>query len=534
MAGITERDQLWQKLVSSNADYDAVIVGGGITGVGILREAARLGIKALLLEQKDYAWGTSSRSSKMVHGGLRYIAQGDISLTRHSVQERERLIEEAPGLIERMGYLFTIRKGQIPGKLMFNGLLKVYDSLAGIKTANYYDKKQLLGKVPGLNDKNLKGASYYTDAVTDDARLVLRVLQEAISAGGEAGNYLAVEDLQRDEQGNVNGLVIRNQETGETTTINTKVVINATGAWVDYLREKISGKRTIRPLRGSHIVIPRQLAPVNDALTLFHPDDKRPVFVFPWEGATIIGTTDLDHSGDLNQDPGISQQELDYLLNVARSQFPTAAINSGNIISTWAGVRPVISTNMSKDPSKEKRDHSVWVDKGLVSVSGGKLTTFRLIAIDTLKAAQPFIGISHTQPKSDTIISPATVPPEKVFNQDIEWARRMLGRYGDCAKEMLDASSETEQQRIGNTLFCLAELRWAARHESVVHLDDLLLRRTRLGNLLEKGGAELLEDNSSLHSICQQELSWDETRWQQEKTRYLELWKTSYYLPNPE
>lgn len=528
MTGITNRDQLWQKL-TEGADYDAIIVGGGITGVGILREAARVGIKALLVEQKDYAWGTSSRSSKMVHGGLRYIAQGDISLTKHSVQERERLIEEAPGLIDRMGYLFTIRKGQIPGKLMFNGLLKVYDSLAGIKTADYFDKKELLSKVPGLNEKGLKGASYYTDAVTDDARLVLRVLQEAIAAGGEAGNYLAVEDLQRDSSGNVSGAVIKNVETGDTATVNAKVVINATGAWVDYLREKMCGKRTIRPLRGSHIVIPRHLAPVNDALTLFHPDDKRPVFVFPWEGATIIGTTDLDHSGDLNEEPGISQQEVDYLLKIAHSQFPDSGISESTIISTWAGVRPVISTDKSKDPSKEKRDHSVWVDKGLVSVSGGKLTTFRLIALDTLKAAKPFLGAVVNSATTEDIIHPASVTPNQVYAADAEWARRLIGRYGDAAKEMLSSAGDSETQKIDHTLFCLAEMRWAARHESVVHLDDLLLRRTRVGSLLAKGGEAILDE---LAEICQTEMNWSVEKWQQEKQRYLDLWQHYYYLPS--
>lgn len=529
MTGITDRNQLWEKLKSGQTEYDAIIVGGGITGVGILREAARIGIKALLVEQKDYAWGTSSRSSKMVHGGLRYIAQGDIALTKHSVQERERLIEEAPGLIDRMGYLFTIRKGQIPGKLMFNGLLKVYDSLAGIKTADYFEKKSLLTKVPGLNDKGLKGASYYTDAVTDDARLVLRVLEQAIAAGGEAGNYLAVEDLDRDNNGNVSGAVIKNVESGESATVKAKVVINATGAWVDYLREKICGKRTIRPLRGSHIVIPRHLAPVNDALTLFHPDDKRPVFVFPWEGATIIGTTDLDHSDDLNKEPGISQEEVDYLMTVANSQFPDSAISEASIISTWAGVRPVISTDKSKDPSKEKRDHSVWVDKGLVSVSGGKLTTFRLIALDTLKAAKPFLGNSVHKATTETIISPATVAPAEVCSQDTEWARRLIGRYGDAAKELLQSAPDKEQNKINDTLFCLAEIRWAARHEAVVHLDDLMLRRTRLGSLLKQGGTELLDD---IKPICNEELNWTDEHWEKEKQRYLELWQQSYSLPS--
>lgn len=528
MAGLTDRNTLWNTLKTNNAEYDAIIVGGGITGVGILREAARRGIRALLVEQKDFAWGTSSRSSKMVHGGLRYIAQGDIALTKHSVQERERLLQEAPGLIERMGYLFTIRKGQIPGKLMFNGLLKIYDSLAGIKTAAYFDKKALLSKVPGLNDKGLKGASYYTDAITDDARLVLRVLEEAIAAGGEAVNYMPVEDLLRDSSGNVCGAVIRNAETHETANVKARVVINATGAWVDFLREKVSGKRTIRPLRGSHLVIPRELAPVNDALTLFHPDDKRPVFIFPWEGTTILGTTDLDHSEDLNQEPGISQQELNYLLKIAHEQFPDSGISESSIISTWAGVRPVISTDKSKDPSKEKRDHSVWVDKGLVSVSGGKFTTFRLIALDTLKAAIPFLGAKAKQATSESIISPATVSASEVAADDLEWARRLIGRYGDCAKEMLHSAPEQETQKIGRTLFCLAEIRWAARHEAVVHLDDLLLRRTRIGSLLPQGGEEILD---AVGTICREELSWSDDTWQQEKNRYQTLWKQYYYLP---
>lgn len=529
MAGITHREQLWDRLKQQNQTWDVIVVGGGITGVGILREAARQGLKALLVEQKDFAWGTSSRSSKMVHGGLRYIAQGDIKLTKHSVQERERLLKEAPGLVERMGYFFTIRKGQIPGKLMFNSLLKVYDSLAGVKTADYFDKKDLLARVPGLNENGLKGASYYADAVTDDARLVLRVLQEAIGAGGVAGNYLAVNDLVRNDQGNVTGAVITNVETGEHVNVPANVVINATGAWVDTLREKVTGERTIRPLRGSHLVLDKSKAQVNDALTLFHPKDKRPVFVFPWEGFTIIGTTDLDHSEDLNKEPRISQTEVDYLLEIAQSQFPSAHIGENDIISTWAGVRPVISKDKSKDPSKEKRDHAVWADKGLVSVSGGKLTTFRLIAIDTLNAAKPYLGGANLDPRGDQVIAPATVTAKDLDMSDVQWANRLIGRYGDSAKEMLQGAPEAERTKIEKTQFCSAELRWAARHESVVHLDDLLLRRTRLGSLLKEGGKAIFQE---LKAICQEELGWDDARWSSEENRYNQLWRESYSIPS--
>ncbi|OUS29374.1 FAD-dependent oxidoreductase [Gammaproteobacteria bacterium 45_16_T64] len=528
MVGITNRHALWKELSGTQTQWDMIIVGGGITGAGILREAARIGLKALLIEQKDYAWGTSSRSSKMVHGGLRYIAQGDIKLTKHSVEERERLIREAPGLVDRLGYLFTIRKGQFPGKIAFNTLLKVYDGLAGTKTQDYFDKKALLKKIPGLNEKGLKGASYYTDAATDDARLTLRVLQEAIEAGGRSGNYLQGETLLKDAQGKVTGITIKDMESGETTDVNANVVINATGAWVDKLRSQVINEHKIRPLRGSHIILPHSKAPVTDSLTLFHPKDKRPVFVFPWEGATVIGTTDLDHKDDLMKEPSISQEELNYLLEITQFEFPEANIADADIISTYAGVRPVISSGSSKDPSKEKREHAVWSDKGLISVSGGKLTTFRLIALDVIKAAKISLGIKDTTPTSNHVIRPTTINTNDVAPTDLPWSTRLIGRYGDNAKAMFNDVEDEEKGKIDNTLFCLAELRWAARHESVIHLDDLLLRRSRLGSLLPNGGENLMP---RLEPICKQELNWDDKTWQAEKERYLAIWKSCYSLP---
>ena len=528
MTGINNRQLLWNDLSSNQTQWDMVIVGGGITGAGILREAARLGLKTLLIEQKDYAWGTSSRSSKMVHGGLRYIAQGDIKLTKHSVEERERLIREVPGLVERIGYLFTIRKGQFPGKIAFNTLLKIYDGLAGIKTQRYFDKKVLVQKVPGLNEKGLKGASYYTDAATDDARLTLRVLQEAIAEGGTSGNYMQGETVLKNENGQVSGIRIKNMETGNTAEVNAKVVINATGAWVDKLRSQMVDEHKIRPLRGSHIIIPHHMAPVSDSLTLFHPKDKRPVFVFPWEGVTVIGTTDLDHSKDLMEEPCISKEELNYLLEITDFEFPDAKITKADIISTYAGVRPVISSDTSKDPSKEKREHAVWSDRGLISVSGGKLTTFRLIALDVIKAAKVELGMTDTTPESDVVIGPSTINENDVSTSDPTWARRLIGRYGNSAKTMLANVEDEEKGKIDNTQFCLAELRWAAKHESVVHLDDLMLRRSRLGSLLPKGGESLMP---RLEPICKQELGWDDNTWQSEKSRYLALWKSSYSLP---
>ncbi|HVK98392.1 MAG TPA: glycerol-3-phosphate dehydrogenase/oxidase [Dongiaceae bacterium] len=527
MSTLGVRNAIWQSLQQSSTRHDLIIIGGGITGAGILREATRHGLKVLLVEQRDFAWGTSSRSSKMVHGGLRYIAQGDFRLTRHSALERERLIREAPGLVERMSYLFPIRHGQIPGKFIFNTLLKLYDGLAGIKTHGWHDKAAVLARAPGLNANGLQGANYYTDAVTDDARLVLRVLQQACAEGGQVLNYVAADSLLRDKRGRVDGVQLRDVLSGVTLNLHANCVINATGAWVDQLRETVAGERTIRPLRGSHIIISASKIPVQDALTLFHPQDKRAVFIFPWEGTTVIGTTDLDHKLPLNTEPGITRTELDYLLQLVQQQFPNAKISADDVISTYAGVRPVISKNRSKDPSKEKRDHQVWVDQGLVSVSGGKLTTFRLIARDTLRAARPLLpGVSLRNPKEQVFELP-TVTPAQLSVKDAHWAQRLIGRYGDAVTAVLDAAPP-ELEKIAGTAFCLAELRWSCRNEQIVHLDDLLLRRTRVGLLLRQGAAELLPP---VKDICQQELGWNDDRWHSEEQRYRSLWRQHYFLP---
>ena len=521
------RDALWQSLADADQDWDLVVVGGGIIGAGVLREAARRGLKTLLVEQQDYAWGTSSRSSKMVHGGLRYISHGDIKLTRDSLQERERLLREAPGLIDRMGYHFTLRKGQFPGRIPFSLVLWLYDKLAGIKDHRYFSREKLEQHYRGVSVEGLTGAMYYTDTVTDDARLVLRVLQDAIVAGGAAINYTRAQSLIK-HQGQVAGVVLQSVDTGAQLEVRCKAVINATGAWADRLRNEVNPEKRIRPLRGSHLVLPRHKLPVTDSLSLLHPVDKRPVFIFPWEGATVVGTTDLDHRDDIDQEASINTQELDYLLEIVRLMYPTLNITAGDIISTWSGVRPVIGSDKSTDPSKERRDHAVWVDGGLVTVSGGKLTTFRLIALDALAAAGPALGRVAVQEASDAIFQTPSISVDQLDTTDRQWAQRLIGRYGDCARTLLKVADAGERQLIGDTQFCLAECRWAARHEAVVHLDDLLLRRTRLGSLLENGGEALFP---ALQGICATELNWDDDRWQAEAVRYREIWRKHYYLP---
>lgn len=536
----TDREKLWQSLSEDeNKQWDIIVVGGGITGAGVLREAARIGLKVLLIEQRDFAWGTSSRSSKMVHGGLRYLAQGDLKLTRHSLNERERLLKEAPGLVERMGYYLMMKPGQFPGRFAMKAILTLYGFIAGVKDNSYCNRQAVSKLFPSIDIEQIKGASYYTDAVTDDSRLVLRVLQEAQTAqesnqrSVQILNYTKVQKLLQ-SNGKVRGVVIENAETGCKLELEAGVVVNATGTWADRLRNEVNPEQRVRPLRGSHLIFHRERLKVGGAATLFHPDDKRPVFIYPWEGATVVGTTDIDHRENLDNEASISTEEVDYLLKAVNSQFPSSEISQTDIIATFSGVRPVIGSDKGIDPSKERRDHAVWSDSGLITVSGGKLTTFRLIARDAIAMALPWIkSLGMDLPRvddtiDDRVFRELNTKTEDLMIDDQSRAERLLGRYGDYAVNILDNARVSELTKIADTEYCLAECRWAIKNEAVIHLDDLMLRRTRLGILLVNGAEELFD---SLQPIFFEELDWDQKHWKQEVVRYLNIWQQYYSLP---
>lgn len=507
--------------------YEVLIVGGGITGAGILREAVRLGLSALLVEQRDFAWGTSSRSSKLVHGGLRYLKQGDILLTRASVLERETLLHEGPGLIDPLGFLLSVHQGDFPGRWTFEAGLTIYDLLALRWGHRYYSPQEFRMLAPHVARHNLEGGFRYGDAQTDDARLVLRVLSEAVAEGGTALNYVSAKTLLLDANGQVSGAVLRNEVSGQEREVNARLVINATGAWADRLREQVGGEARIRPLRGSHLIFPSWRFPAAQAVSFLHPVDRRPVFIFPWEGATLVGTTDVDYPDDLNREPGISGEEVAYLMAAVEAEFPSLHLSLEDVLSTYAGVRPVIGTGQA-DPSKESREHVVWQENGLLTVTGGKLTTFRLIARDALKSARQRLPDMPDLPGDLPVLNKIDLPlPENVSLEQADW-RRLLGRYGADAPKVAEAAQAGELTRIPGTHTLWGELRWAARAEAVIHLEDLLLRRVRIGLLLPNGGAELLP---RIREICQTELGWDDARWESEQNAYLELARTCYNLP---
>lgn len=546
-------------------EWDVLVVGGGITGAGILLEAARRGLRALLVEQRDFAWGTSSRSSKLVHGGLRYLKEGQFALTRESVHERDALLRDAPGLVEPQSFAFGDYLGRKPGRRAFLLGLAIYDRMAGQRARHYFGAQEFLQMAPRIRTEGLQGGICYQDAKTDDARLVLRVLQEAQSLGGVAFNYCAVQSLLRagvdaeapavthaaagaataigalaagarrgDAAGRVCGALLRCAVTGATHEVRARLVVNATGAWADRLHQQPAAR--LRPLRGSHLVLPAWRLPLAQAISLMHPHDGRPVFAFPWEGVTIVGTTDVDHRSDLQQEAAITQEETDYLMAALHDQFPTLALQESDVLATYAGVRPVIDTGKA-DPSKEARDHVLWQQPGLLTVTGGKLTTFRAIALDVLRHAAPQLPGWQADLGPRPIFARPPANPGNPANRAQAsllqhlppgQAERLQGRYGALAAQLVAAAQDGELAVIPGTQTLWAQLRWAARHESVQKLEDLMLRRSRLGIQLTQGGAAVLP---RIRAICQPELGWDEQRWAAEEAAYLALCRANYSLP---
>lgn len=456
-------------------EWDLLVIGGGITGAGILLEASRRGLRALLVEQRDFAWGTSSRSSKLVHGGLRYLAQGHVRLTREAVREREALLRDAPGLVEPQRFAFPDYGASRRKRRTMLAGLALYDLFAGRRERHWIDAHEFALLAPNVMRADLAGGMVYTDAKTDDARLV----------------------------------------------------IDASGAWAGKL--SANGPR-LRPLRGSHLVLPAWRLPLAQAVSLMHPVDGRPVFAFPWEGATLVGTTDVDHREGLANEAAITRAELDYLLAALRAQFPQLDLGEADVLATYAGVRPVVDSGPGDAPSKAGREHAVWCGAGLVGVAGGKLTTFRAIALDVLRQAQRQLPGWQDDLAPVPVYEQVALPraPRRV---PAPLLRRLAGRHGAQAQALVDAAGADELEAIPGTETLWAELRWAARAEGVEQLDDLLLRRTRIGLLLRGGG---LQHAERIRAICQMELGWEDARWDHEQAAYAALIARHYGLPGQE
>jgi glycerol-3-phosphate dehydrogenase len=519
------REKTWSDL---NQAWDIIVIGGGITGAGIFNMAAQKGLRVLLLEAKDFAFGTSSRSSKLVHGGIRYLSNRQYDVVRESVRERERLIKESHGLVDPLAFIFPSYENHAhKTKMMKLGVI-VYDLMAPKWQHRTLNKTQVKNDLPVLNGDKLVGGIKYYDSLVDDSQLVLRVITDGIRYGGSALNYARVTGFLQTQNSRVEGLIVQD-ETGTIRSapveIHAKVIINATGPWSDKLREKIGGSPKLRPLRGSHLIFSNKKLPLQAAVTMLHPRDNRAMFAIPWENRTLIGTTDLDHA-ILEDETRITQSEVDYLMEAVKHAFPKFPVDEGDIISTFSGLRPVINTN-APTPSKESRAHQVWEDNGLVTVAGGKLTIFRVMAADVLNYCRDRLP---NQPKFDhrtpCFIQPK--PEDRHQGSNPDWIM-MAGRLGKDVNQFFRTADEIELQKIDSMESFWAELAWAAENEAVVHLDDLLLRRVRMGLLLPGGG---LDKINQIRSLTQTPLGWSDQAWESEVDRYQQIWQENYSLPH--
>jgi glycerol-3-phosphate dehydrogenase len=532
-------DPLWRQraLAGLAAPFDLIVLGGGITGCGIFLDAAQRGLRVLLLERGDIASGTSSRSSKLIHGGLRYLKRLQFQVTRLAVRERDRMLTVDPHLVWPIRFLYPIYQGGHPPGWQVEIGLRMYGRMTRARQRHRrISPEELAQSAPGVSTDRLAVTFAYGDAVTDDARLTLAVASTGTAYGGLLLTRVELEEGVRDAAGRLRGLRFRDLETGDVHTAEASLVINATGAWVDAVRHRlgIDGAR-IRPSRGSHLIFARETLPITEAVTIPSPDDGRPVFFIPHPEGVLAGTTDLFHDGDLD-DPRPSPEEIGYLLRSVQAAFPGRGIGPDDIRGAFAGLRPIVDTGAA-DPSAASREEAILDENGLLSVAGGKLTTWRAMAeevVDHALRLLPPERARHAAPCSTagTAVG-APAPPDladrlrTVHRLDSNIATALARRLGALAWTAcaLARAPDDLHPLLEGTDLCAAEARTHLRHGAVARLDDLLLRRARFGLWNPPAARELMP---RLEPLFRNELGWNAERWDRETEaaeRALAAWR---------
>jgi glycerol-3-phosphate dehydrogenase len=502
--------------------FDLVVIGGGVTGCGIFFDAAQRGLRVLLLEKDDVAAGTSSRSSKLVHGGLRYLKKMRFHLTRQACRERDRMLALSPHLVKPIQFIYPIYKGDRPPAWQVEIGLRMYDRMTRGPRHGHLKPADLAEVAPGVPDENLSRALIYQDALTDDALLTLGVAGSGYDQGGLLLTRAVTEEGVRDAAGRLRGLRFRDLETGAVHQAESHLLVNATGAWVDTLRHRLglTGER-VRPSRGSHLVFAACRLPIRAAVTIPSPDDGRPVFFIPHPEGVLAGTTDLFHDGPLD-DPRPSPEETAYLLRSVRTAFPEAGISERDIRGSFAGVRPIVDTE-TKDPSQASREEAVWEEQGLLSVAGGKLTTWRAMAEEVVDFALTLLPAERrraAKPCATTSASVGAPVPTGLEDQlasdgvAVPVADAMVRRLGGLALAAFRTSPpEDLQPLLDGADLCAAEVRAHLRHGAAARLEDLLLRRARFG-LWDPATARDLAPHVA--AIAAAELGWTGARRERE------------------
>lgn len=479
-----------------NETFDVLILGGGITGTGIALDAVARGMKTALIDMQDFAAGTSSRSTKLVHGGLRYLKQFQIGVVAEVGKERAIVYENAPHVTNPEWMLLPLIKGGTFGPFSTGIGLRVYDFLAGVKKSErrkMLSKKEALEKEPLLVKDTLKGAGYYVEYKTDDARLTLEVAKKADEKGAVLSNYIKAENFIY-ENGKVVGVEVVDVLSGETFSIRAKEVVNATGIWVDGLRKKdgsLHGKKLFHT-KGVHLVFNHEDFPLHNAV-YFDTPDKRMVFAIPRAGKTYLGTTDTKYEGDLIN-PEMTEEDRDYLLQTVKLVFPSLHLTKEHIVSHWAGVRPLIYEEGKRESEISRKDEIFFSDTGLITIAGGKLTGYRKMAEKTVNELCKRLGIQETCTTDHIILSGGEVGGSKHFDTFVaeqtkkgieigfseEEAKRLVSRYGSNVEKIFTIAEKGKEEatKHGLSLENYSSLLYGLEEEMVQKPIDYLLRRT--------------------------------------------------------
>jgi glycerol-3-phosphate dehydrogenase len=506
------RNEMWRRVDAHPKAWDMIVVGGGATGVGVAIDAAARGYDVLLLEQSDFGKGTSSRSTKLAHGGVRYLEQGNIGLVMEALKERGLLLQNAPHIVHDLAFV-------VPNydwwEAPFYGLgLKLYQLLAGkygFGVSRILSREETLAHLPTLKTEGLRGGAVYYDGQFDDARLLIHMASTAFEQGATLLNYVEVTGLTKDAQGFVDGVHARDVETGNEFRATAKVVVNATGAFSDLLRLQAepSAAPMIVPSQGIHLVFESSFLQGDSAIMVPHTSDGRVLFAIPWHGHTLVGTTDTPIE-KATLEPVAMEQEVEFILATA-AQYLTKAPTRADVLSVFAGIRPLVGAGATSAvrTAALSRDHVIHIDRsGLVTVCGGKWTTYRHMAEDCVDQAATLAQLPEKPCVTHHLNIHGFHSAAKQFGS--------LAVYGSDAYEiqkLIDADAELGERLHAALPYVKAEVVWSTRNEMARTVEDILARRTRALFLNARAALEMAP---AVADLMASELTWDDsTRTQQ-------------------
>jgi glycerol-3-phosphate dehydrogenase len=565
MPGAFDRSDALRRLAGTQ--FDVVVVGGGITGVGCALDAASRGLRTALVERDDFASGTSSKSSKLVHGGLRYLQQGDVRLVYEALHERQRLRRNAPHLVKVLPFLlpvFTDKSGVVPRKLAraLGTIMWGYDVTGGFRIGKLHKRvsvDEALAHMPTLRRDRLAPSYLYYDAQADDARLTLAIARTAvIEHGAVVANAVEVVGISKDERGQADGVRVRARgaagSIGDEFTIRADAVVNAGGVWADEVRalDESQHPQSIRPAKGIHLTVPWDRVRNDIAAVIPVPKDRRSIFVVPWGDFTYIGTTDTDYDGPID-DPQCTPDDIEYLLRAVNAST-TAELTVDDVVGTWAGLRPLVRDAGSARTADLSRRHRVMrSDSGVVTITGGKLTTYREMAADTIdEVLEHVLAPAHSAERDtppvlervqrhsrtkrlrvrgaegyDDVLRAADTHPVLDRDQVVHLAQR----YGGEARTLLamvERDRDLASPLVPGLPYLKAEAIFAVRYEMANTLDDVLARRTRARLLARDPSAAVADEVANLIAP---ELGWDDAETSRQIENYRSLVEEERQVP---